>query len=68
MSDQRTESAAKGFCPLSVINEGSQVSYLLKRAVNALDRIATSDADLTEKQRFDPAAKYQLSRSVLKRE
>lgn len=50
----------------SVINEGNQVSYLLKWAVDALHRLATSCADLIEKQSLEPAAKYQLSRSVLK--
>lgn len=49
------------------MEEGSQLFDLLKAAVDALHRLATSGADLIE-QRFEPAAKYQLSRTVMKRD
>ncbi len=49
-------------------DEGSQVRYHLQRAVEALHGLPKSFTDIVEKQRFEPAAKYQAFLNVLKRD
>jgi hypothetical protein len=49
-------------------DEGSQVRYHLQRAVNALHDLAKAFTDLLEKNRLEPATKYQAFLSVLKRD
>ena len=49
-------------------DEGSQVRYHLQRAVNALHDLAKAFTDFLEKNRLEPATKYQAFLSVLKRD
>lgn len=49
-------------------DEGSQVRHHLQRAVDALRGTAKSFADVVEKQRLEPAAKYQAFLNVLQRD
>lgn len=49
-------------------DEGSQVRYHLQRAISALHDLPKILADVVERTRFEPAAKYQAFLSVLKRD
>jgi len=49
-------------------DEGSQLRYHLQRAVDALHGLAKGFADIIEKQRLEPAAKYHAFLNVLKRD
>jgi len=56
--------AGKGFPS----DEGSQVRHHLERAVQALSGLAEVVAQVVEKQRLEPAEKYQAFLSVLDRD
>ena len=49
-------------------DEGSQVRHHLQRAVQALSGLAKTAGKLVEKQRLEPAAKYQAFLAVLDRD
>jgi hypothetical protein len=49
-------------------DEGSQVRYHLERAVNSITGLAEAFAKVIEKQRFEPAEKYQAFLKVLERD
>jgi hypothetical protein len=49
-------------------DEGSQVRYHLQRAISALHDLPKTFSDLIEKNRFEPATKYQAFVNVLKRD
>jgi hypothetical protein len=49
-------------------DEGSQLRYHLQKAVDALNGLARSFADIIEKQGIEPAAKYRAFLKVLERD